>query len=167
MRGVLDKAAQMAGWGRKLPPRTGLGVAFHFSHLGYFANVIEAQVAIDGSVKVVKVWVAGDVGRQIVNPSAAEAQVQGSVLDALGACQHQAISFAEGAIEQRNFGDYPLLRMDEAPPVEVQFVITDFPVTGLGEPAYPAVAPALANAIFQATGVRLRQLPFDTSLLRA
>ena len=167
MRGVLDKAAQMAGWGRKLPPRTGLGVAFHFSHLGYFANVIEAQVAIDGSVKVVKIWVAGDVGRQIVNPSAAEAQVQGSVLDALGACQHQAISFAEGAIEQRNFGDYPLLRMDEAPPVEVAFVITDFPVTGLGEPAYPAVAPALANAIFQATGVRLRQLPLDTSLLRA
>lgn len=166
MRGVLDKAAAMAGWGRKLPKRSGLGIAFHFSHLGYFANVIEARVAGDGSVRVVKVWVAGDVGRQIVNPSGALAQVQGSVLDALGAAMGQAITFADGAVEQRNFGDYPLLRMDAAPPVEVAFVTTDYPVTGMGEPAYPAVAPALANAIFAATGVRLRALPFDTAVLK-
>ena len=167
MRGVLDKAAAMAEWGRKLPPRTGLGIAFHFSHLGYFANVIEAQVADDGSVRVNKVWVAGDVGRQIVNPSGALAQVQGSVLDALGAAAGQAITFADGAVEQRNFGDYPLLRMDAVPPVEVAFITTDYAVTGMGEPAYPAVAPALANAIFAATGVRLRALPFDTALLKA
>ena len=167
MRGVLDKAAAMAEWGRKLPPRTGLGIAFHFSHLGYFANVIEAQVADDGSVRVNKVWVAGDVGRQIVNPSGALAQVQGSVLDALGAATGQAITFADGAVEQRNFGDYPLLRMDAVPPVEVAFITTDYAVTGMGEPAYPAVAPALANAIFAATGVRLRALPFDTALLKA
>jgi isoquinoline 1-oxidoreductase beta subunit len=167
MRGVLDKAAAMAGWGRKLPPRTGLGIAFHLSHLGYFANVIEAQVAGDGSVRVNKVWVAGDVGRQIVNPSGALAQVQGSVLDALGAATGQAITFADGAVEQRNFGDYPLLRMDAVPSVEVAFVTTDYPVTGMGEPAYPAVAPALANAIFAATGVRLRALPFDTALLKS
>ncbi len=167
MRGVLDKAAAMARWGRKLPPRTGLGIAFHFSHLGYFANVIEAQVAGDGSVRVNKVWVAGDVGKQIVNPSGALAQVQGSVLDALGAATGQAITFADGAVEQRNFGDYPLLRIDAVPSVEVAFVTTDYPVTGMGEPAYPAVAPALANAIFAATGVRLRALPFDTALLKA
>ncbi|MFZ4108896.1 MAG: molybdopterin cofactor-binding domain-containing protein [Polymorphobacter sp.] len=167
MRGVLDKAAAMAGWGRKLPARSGLGIAFHFSHLGYFANVIEAQVAGDGSVRVVKVWVAGDVGRQIVNPSGALAQVQGSVLDALGAATGQAITFADGAVEQRNFGDYPLLRMDAAPPVEVAFITSDYPVTGMGEPAYPAVAPAMANAIFAATGVRLRTLPFDTTALQA
>ncbi len=166
MRGVLDKAAAMAGWGRKLPPRTGLGIAFHFSHLGYFANVIEAAVARDGSVRVIKVWVAGDVGRQIVNPSGALAQVEGSVLDALGAATGQAISFADGAVQQRNFGDYPLLRIDAAPPVEVAFVTTDYPVTGMGEPAYPAVAPALANAIFAATGVRLRALPLDTEPLK-
>lgn len=167
MRGVLDKAAAMAGWGRKLPARSGLGIAFHFSHLGYFANVIEAQVADDGSIHVVKVWVAGDVGRQIVNPSGALAQVQGSVLDALGAAMGQAITFADGAVEQRNFGDYPLLRMDAAPPVEVAFITSDYPVTGMGEPAYPAVAPAIANAIFAATGVRLRTLPFDTRALKA
>ncbi len=167
MRGVLDKAAAMAGWGRKLPARSGLGIAFHFSHLGYFANVIEAQVADDGSVRVVKVWVAGDVGRQIVNPSGALAQVQGSVLDALGAAMGQAITFADGAVEQRNFGDYPLLRMDATPLVEVAFVTSDYPVTGMGEPAYPAVAPAIANAIFAATGVRLRTLPFDTTALKA
>lgn len=166
-RGVLDKAAAMAGWGRKLPPRTGLGIAFHFSHLGYFANVVEVAVAADGNVDVKKIWVAGDVGRQIVNPSGAINQVQGSVLDALGAAMGQAVTFADGAVEQRNFGDYPLLRMNDAPPVEVAFVTADYPVTGMGEPAYPALAPALANAIFAATGVRLRTLPLDTALLKA
>ena len=167
MRAVLDKAAAMAGWGRKLPKRTGLGVAFHFSHLGYFANVIEASVAADGTVKVHKVWVAGDIGRQIVNPAGAMNQVQGSILDALGACMGHEITFADGAIEQRNFGDLPMLRNELIPPIEVAFLTPDYPVTGLGEPAYPAVAPALANAIFAATGVRLRKLPLDVSLLKA
>lgn len=166
-RAVLDKAAAMAGWGRKLPKRTGLGVAFHFSHLGYFANVIEASVAADGTVKVHKVWVAGDIGRQIVNPAGAMNQVQGSILDALGACMGHEITFADGAIEQRNFGDVPMLRNEQIPPIEVAFLTPDYPVTGLGEPAYPAVAPALANAIFAATGVRLRKLPLDVSLLKA
>ncbi|OYX78086.1 MAG: isoquinoline 1-oxidoreductase [Sphingomonadales bacterium 32-65-25] len=167
MRAVLDKAAAMAGWGRKLPKRTGLGVAFHFSHLGYFANVIEASVAADGTVKVHKVWVAGDIGRQIVNPAGALNQVQGSILDALGACMGHEITFADGAIEQRNFGDVPMLRNEQIPPIEVAFLTPDYPVTGLGEPAYPAVAPALANAIFAATGVRLRKLPLDVSQLKA
>ncbi len=167
MRAVLDKAAAMAGWGRKLPKRTGLGIAFHFSHLGYFANVIEASVSPEGEIKVHKIWTAGDIGRQIVNPAGAINQVQGSILDALGACQNHAITFADGAIEQRNFGDVAMLRMDQAPPIEVAFLTPDYPVTGLGEPAYPAVAPALANAIFAATGVRLRKLPFDTALLKA
>jgi len=166
-RAVLDKAAAMAGWGRKLPKRTGLGVAFHFSHLGYFANVIEASVEADGTVKVHKVWVAGDIGRQIVNPAGAMNQVQGSILDALGACMGHEITFADGAIEQRNFGDVPMLRNEQIPPIEVAFLTPDYPVTGLGEPAYPAVAPALANAIFAATGVRLRKLPLDVSLLKA
>ncbi len=167
MRGVLDKAAEMAGWGRKLPPRSGLGIAFHFCHLGYFANVVEVAVATDGAVTVKKIWVAGDIGRQIVNPAGALNQVQGSVLDALNACQNHAITFADGAVEQRNFGDVPMLRMEQVPPIETAFLTPDYPVTGLGEPAYPAVAPALANAIFAATGVRLRQMPFDLSLLKA
>ena len=144
-----------------------MGIAFHFSHLGYFANVVEASVADDGSVKVHHVWVAADVGRHIVNLSGAENQVQGSVIDALGAALGQRISFDAGAVEQKNFGDFHLARMDMAPPVEVAFLSTDFPTTGLGEPAYPSLAPALAGAIFQATGKRLRQLPFDTDLLKA
>lgn len=171
MRGVLDKAAAMAGWGRTLAPRrgerSGMGIAFHFSHLGYFANVVEASVAKDGAVTVHHVWVAADVGRQIVNLSGAENQVQGSVIDALGAALGQRITFEDGAVAQRNFGDYHLARMDMAPPVEVAFLSTDFPTTGMGEPAYPSLAPALAGAIFAATGKRLRQLPFDTDLLRA
>ena len=167
MRGVLDKAAAMAGWGRALPPGRGMGIAFHFSHLGYFANVVEASVAADGGIKVHGIWVAADVGRQIVNLSGAESQVQGSVIDALGAALGQRISFDAGAVEQKNFGDFHLARMDMAPPVEVAFLSTDFPTTGLGEPAYPSLAPALAGAIFQATGKRLRQLPFDTDLLKA
>jgi isoquinoline 1-oxidoreductase beta subunit len=167
MRAVLDKAAEMAGWGRKLPPRSGMGIAFHFCHLGYFANVVEVAVATDGAVTVKKIWVAGDIGRQIVNPAGALNQVQGSVLDALNACQNHAITFADGAIEQRNFGDVPMMRMEQAPPIEIAFLTPDFAVTGLGEPAYPAVAPALASAIFAATGVRLRHMPFDLSLIKA
>ncbi|WP_426165895.1 molybdopterin cofactor-binding domain-containing protein [Sandarakinorhabdus sp. DWP1-3-1] len=165
--GVLDKVATMAKWGRKLPARHGLGIAFHFSHLGYFANVVEAGVAADGTVRIDRIWVAADVGRQIVNPSGALHQVQGSVLDALGAAQGLSVTFRDGAVEQRNFGDYPILRMADAPPVEVAFVLSDNNPTGLGEPGYPAVAPALGNAIFAATGVRLRSLPFDSALLKA
>lgn len=166
MRGVLDAVAAMAGWGRAMPARRGLGIAFHFSHFGYFANVAEVSVAGDGTPTIHKMWVAADVGRQIVNPSGALNQVQGSVLDAIGAAMGQRVTFADGAVEQRNFGDYPLLRMDQAPPVEVRFLTTDFDPTGLGEPGYPAVAPAIANAIFAATGVRLRRLPFETERLK-
>lgn len=168
MRGVLVKAAEMSGWGKgTLPARTGRGIAFHFSHLGYFANVVEASVAGDGAVTVGKVWVAGDVGRQIVNPSGALNQVEGSVLDALGSALGQAITIDAGRVREANFDGFPLIRMDAAPPVEVAFVLSDNNPTGLGEPAYPAVAPALAGAIFAATGTRLRSMPFNAVLARA
>lgn len=163
--GVLDKAAAMSGWGRKLPARQGLGIAFHYSHLGYFATAMEVGVADDGTVNIKKVWVAGDVGRQIVNPSGAINQVQGGVIDAIGSSMGQAVTIAEGAIEQRNYDEYPLLRMPDAPPIDVEFVLSDHPPTGLGEPAYPATPAALGNAIFAATGVRLRRLPIDVGLL--
>ena len=167
MRAVLEQVGEMSGWGRQsLPPGTGRGVAFHYSHLGHFAEVVQATVSRAGELRVDRVWVAGDIGGTIINPSRAEQQVQGGVLDGLAEALGQEIVIERGRAAQSNFDQFPLLRIAQAPPVEVRFVRSDHAPTGIGEPALPPAIPALTNAIFAATGKRLRSLPISRHDLR-
>lgn len=155
---VIKLAAEKAGWGRPMPAGRGLGLAFHFSHQGHFAEVAEVSVDANRKVTVHKVWVAGDIG-PIVNRSGAENQAQGSVVDGFSTAMGLEITFENGRVQQRNFDRYPLLRIHQAPEVEVHFIESDYPPTGVGEPALPPAAPAICNAIYAATGHRVRTLP--------
>ncbi|ESQ77467.1 xanthine dehydrogenase family protein molybdopterin-binding subunit [Asticcacaulis sp. AC402] len=158
MRDVLKIVAERSGWGKtQLPKGTAFGVASYFCHQGYFAEVAQVKVA-DGFFHVQKVWVVGDIGSVVINPSHAVNQVEGSVIDGIGE-MYGEITFADAAVQQSNFHDFPLIRMSQAPQIDTHFHITGFSPTGVGEPALPPVVPAVANAIFAVTGKRLRNLP--------
>ena len=168
VRGVLSRVADVSDWANRdqLPFRTGKGLAFYYCHFGYFAEVVQVTVGPNGVPNVDKVWVAGDIGSHVINPTGAENQVQGAALDGIGQALNLAITFEGGRVVQTNFHDYPLIRMSQAAPVEVHFVRSDNPPTGLGEPSLPPAIPALVNAIHAATGVRVRSLPIDSEDLK-
>ena len=173
--GVVKLAAEKAGWGRELPEGHGLGVAFYFSHQGYVAQVAEVSVGDPEGARqnrsgesvqrrklnVHKITAATDVG-PIINLSGAENQVQGSVIDGLSTMMDLSVTFENGRVQETNFDRYQMLRMPSTPEVGVHFIETgEFPPTGLGEPAFPPVAPAVCNAIFAASGHRVRTLPIS------
>ncbi len=166
--GVLDLAADKAGWGRPLSApaagvRRGRGIAVHACFNTYVAQVAEVSVAGDGRLRVERVVCAVDCGLAI-NPDSIVAQMQGGIGFGLGAALHSAVTLKDGLVEQSNFDDYAPLRIDEMPAVEVHIVPSDEPPTGVGEPGVPPIAPAVVNAIYQATGQRIRALPIGTRI---
>jgi isoquinoline 1-oxidoreductase subunit beta len=164
-KGVLELAAQKAGWGQPLPAGVFRGIAVAQSFGSYVAEVAEVSLGADGTPKVHRVVAAVDCG-MTVNPQTIARQIEGAIVYGLSAALYQKITIKDGKVEQGNFNDYPVLRMTEMPKVEVHIVASTEKPGGIGEPGTPPIAPAVANAIFAATGKRLRSLPFDTSALR-
>jgi isoquinoline 1-oxidoreductase beta subunit len=162
-KGVLQLVAEKSGWANRPKEKgRGMGIAAWFCHLGYFAEVADVSVDKDNKVTVHHVWAAGDVGSQIINPAAAESMAQGGIMEGMGHLA-QEITLADGKIEQSNFHNHPLMRMRQVPKIDVYWRKTDYAPTGLGEPTLPPTLPAVTNAIFAATGKRIRTLPLKSS----
>jgi isoquinoline 1-oxidoreductase beta subunit len=156
---VLELAAAKAGWGKPAPAGRARGLAVHSSFGSFVAHVAEVSVSDQGQLRVHRVVCAIDCG-PVVNPETIRAQMEGAVVYGLSAALHGEITFEKGRVRQSNFHDYPALRMNEMPEVEVHIVDSKESMGGVGEPGLPPIAPAVANAIFAATGRRLRALPF-------
>jgi isoquinoline 1-oxidoreductase subunit beta len=169
LRRVLELAAERSSWGAPLPAGTGRGIAGCYANHGYVAVVAEVEVGATGEVRVRRLIMAADIGT-VINPLGASAQIEGSAVFALSAALKEEITVANGRIVQGNFDDFDVLRMPETPRIEVHLVPSTETPLGIGEPAVPPVTPALTNAIFSVTGIRLRRLPVrpdDLSAKRA
>jgi isoquinoline 1-oxidoreductase subunit beta len=164
-RSVLQLAAEKSGWGKPLPSGKGRGIACHYSFGSYIAHVAEVSVEKDGTVHVNRIVSAVDCGIA-VNPNGVRAMTEGAINYALTPVLSGEITIKDGAVEQSNFNDYQVLRITDAPEVEVHIVPSDEDPKGMGEPGVPPLAPAVANAVFAATGTRLRRLPIDAQVLR-
>jgi isoquinoline 1-oxidoreductase beta subunit len=164
-KAVLEAAAEKAGWGKKLPAGVFRGIAVGQCFGTYVAEVAEVSVAADGTPKVHRVVAAVDCG-MTVNPAIIRRQIEGAIVYGLSAALYGKITIKDGKVEQGNFHQYPVLRMSEMPKVEVHILPSTEKPGGIGEPGVPPVGPAVVNAIFAATGKRLRSLPIDTSALK-
>lgn len=158
LRRVFEFAAHEGSWGTSLPAGQGRGIAGSYANHSYVAVVAEVEIDARREIRVRRIVAAADIGR-VVNPLGAAAQIEGGILFGLSAALKQEITITGGRIQQGNFDDFPVLRMAETPRVEVHFLQSDDPPRGCGETGLPPIAPALANAVFAATGIRLRRLP--------
>jgi isoquinoline 1-oxidoreductase subunit beta len=165
-RAVLDLAAEKSGWGQPLPKRTGRGVALQRSFASFLATVAEVEVDTAGEVRVKRIVCVVDTGT-IVNPDTVVAQLEGGLIFGLTAALYGEITIAKGRVQQHNFNDYRMLRIDETPAIEVHLVPSDQSPGGIGEAGTNAAPPSVSNAIFAATGIRLRRLPIDRPALAA
>jgi isoquinoline 1-oxidoreductase beta subunit len=164
LKAALELAATKAGWGNPLPARTGRGIAVQVAFGSFIATVAEAEVDANGEVRVHRIVSAVDTGI-VVNPDTVVAQLQGGLIFGLTAALYGKITIDKGRVQQSNFNDYRMLRINETPQIEVHLIKSGEAPGGIGETGTTAAPPALGNALFAATGIRLRRLPIDRDIL--